>query len=428
MTRLRVLMSSHEFSPYQGSECAVGWNIATRLAAFHDVTVLCAGGPPNSPNQYRLAVEDYVGKNGVISGLQIVFVEQPSMTLQYTRLNRKLMTLTKGVGWQPLYYMGLDHWHREVLQTAQSLGLDNYDVVHQLTPISFLKPGYLWTNSLPFFWGPLGGMFKVPGAFVRGNGLKSYLFETLRSGNIEKRVRFSSSFRAVVQKASRIWTITENERRVVNGIASGKGTPMIDTSPPLEVAGRVRQYDGKSPLRLCWSGRHETRKAMPLLFHALAGLSEKENVLLDVLGEGPETKKWQEMARQLSLTGITWHGRLPYSEALQMMGQADVFVHSSYREAASMVVLEAMGWGLPVICHDACGMAVAVNDTCGIKVPFENPERSILGFREALDRILSNPGLVEKMSAGALRRAEELSWDAKVKEIAEAYIQSANFK
>jgi hypothetical protein len=29
LSRLRVLVSSHEFSPDQGSECAVGWNIVT---------------------------------------------------------------------------------------------------------------------------------------------------------------------------------------------------------------------------------------------------------------------------------------------------------------------------------------------------------------------------------------------------------------
>jgi glycosyltransferase involved in cell wall biosynthesis len=66
-------------------------------------------------------------------------------------------------------------------------------------------------------------------------------------------------------------------------------------------------------------------------------------------------------------------------------------------------------------------MAVAVDDTCGIKVPFENPEQSIQGFHDAIKRLLLNPELVERLSEGALRRASELSWDAKVKEMAEAY-------
>ena len=103
------------------------------------------------------------------------------------------------------------------------------------------------------------------------------------------------------------------------------------------------------------------------------------------------------------------------------MGECDVLIHTSFREAASMVILEALGWGMPVICHDVCGMAVAVNDTCGIKVPLVNPARSIAGFRDAMEDLLINPGRVEALSRGALERAAQLSWDAKVSEIAEAY-------
>lgn len=318
--------------------------------------------------------------------------------------------------------MGLDCWHRAVLRKAEELGLDNFDAVHQLTPISFLRPGYLWTTGVPFFWGPLGGMFQVPAPFVRLGGMKSFLFETVRSMNINRQVR-SARLKQIVLQAKRIWAITNDERRIVEGLGAGKAVPMVDTAPPSEIAGFVRRYDGDRPLRLCWSGRHEIRKALPLLFQALAGLSERGKVVVDVLGEGPETQGWKELAGRLNLPGITWHGSLPYRQALETMGQADIFVHTSFREAASMVVLEAMGWGMPVICHDACGMAVAVDETCGIKVPFENPERSIQGFREALEQILNNPSLVEKLSAGALRRASELSWDAKVREMAEAYGQ-----
>ncbi len=86
-----------------------------------------------------------------------------------------------------------------------------------------------------------------------------------------------------------------------------------------------------------------------------------------------------------------------------------------------MVVLEALGWGLPVICHDACGMAVAVDTDCGIKVQFESPARSIEGFRDAIERIFRKPGEVERLSKGALQRAAKLSWDAKAFEMAETY-------
>lgn len=421
MRRLKVLMSSHEFSPYQGSECAVGWNIATRMAAYHDVTLLCADGTALEYGLYRNAVVDYMKKKGPIPGLRIVYVKQPAITIRYARLNRYLMTFTKGLGWQPLFYMGLDRWHRDALRTAQDLGLDNFDVAHQLTPISFRKPGYLWTSNLPFFWGPIGGMFRVPSVFTRWGGAKSFILEAVRNASIERLVKASTNLSSVISKAACIWTITEDERRIVNHMSVDKAVPMIDTAPPLGIKGQIRQYDGKRPLRVCWSGRHDVSKALPFLLYAFTKLKVHDEIALDILGEGIETERWKQLAKELDLKRITWHGRLPYDVALRKMGQADVFVHTSFKEAASMVVLEALGWGLPVICHDACGMGIAVDDTCGIKVPFENPEVSIYGFARALDRILLNPGLVSELSEGALKRASVLSWDVKVKKMADAY-------
>ena len=164
-------------------------------------------------------------------------------------------------------------------------------------------------------------------------------------------------------------------------------------------------------------------EAQQVLLHALARLSERQKIVLDVLGEGPEMFHWQGIAKTLSLSGITWLGRLPYDAALQIMNRADVLIHTSFREGTPHVVLEALGWGVPVICHDVCGMATAVNDTCGIKVPFVNPERSIQGFCEAIESLLKHPEQVAQLSEGALQRAAELSWDAKVKQMAEAYTE-----
>ncbi|MBN1460289.1 MAG: glycosyltransferase [Armatimonadetes bacterium] len=424
MRRLRVLISSHEFHPYKGSECAVGWNIVTKLAAYHDVTVLAAPGTAGGAESYRKAVSDYVGTEGAIAGLRVVFVEQPAVSVRYARVNKKLMKLTHGAGSQPLFFMGLDGWHEAAFQAAQALGFENFDVVHQLTPISFLRPGFLWRSGLPFFWGPIAGMSKVPSSFARSSLLHSYLFQTLRSANITREIR-TSRFNRAVRHATRIWTVTEDERRTVDGIAPGIALPMIDTAPPAGIAGYVRRYDGARPLKLCWSGRHDARKALPLMLHAIARLPEQGKVVLNVLGEGTETKRWKTLAGELSLRNVQWLGRLPYDEALRAMGEADALVHSAIIEATSMVVLEAMAWGLPVLCHDAYGMAAAVDESCGIKVPFVSPERSIEGFRFAIEGLLRCPGLVEELSEGALARASRLSWDSKAKQIAEAYVEVA---
>ena len=66
------------------------------------------------------------------------------------------------------------------------------------------------------------------------------------------------------------------------------------------------------------------------------------------------------------------------------MSRAHVLLHTSLAEATSTVILEALARGLPVVCHDACGMRIAVDDRCGIKVPLIDPNTSIKGFSRAI--------------------------------------------
>jgi glycosyltransferase involved in cell wall biosynthesis len=118
---------------------------------------------------------------------------------------------------------------------------------------------------------------------------------------------------------------------------------------------------------------------------------------------------------------LTWTGKLPMDQAIDRMAAADALVSTSVLEATSLVTVEAISLGLPVLCHDACGMAVAITDDCGIKVPMVDPATSAAGYAAAIRRLADEPGLLERLSAGSLRRAKELTWDAIARTIAAGY-------
>jgi glycosyltransferase involved in cell wall biosynthesis len=122
---------------------------------------------------------------------------------------------------------------------------------------------------------------------------------------------------------------------------------------------------------------------------------------------------------------VIWHGHVPHSEALSIMAEGHAFIHSSLLEAASTVVLEALSLGLPVVCHDTCGMAHAVTADCGIKIPLRNPETSISGFAQAIEAIANDSQLYDRLSLGAIERARELTWDRKVERFSGAYVAAA---
>ena len=422
MKRLRVLISAHEFSPYQGSECARGWQIPTLMARYHDVTVLCASGSQQQPNKYRDDVMRYCKENGQVPDLEIIFVDQPAITLLCAGINRLFFSASNGLGFRPLFYFGYSAWHRAALRRARSLDISAFDLVHQLVPLTFRCPGYLWRLPLPFFWGPIGGMYKVPFRFAHWVGLRFFIYELFRSFCNRWQTVTSRSIRGAMRNAVAIWTITPDEQRWINKTAGNKSGLMLEVAPRPEVIGRVRQYDPKIPLHICWSGLHVARKALPFLLHAVASLDKPGLVFLDVLGKGPETQKWKTLSERLGLkSAVQWHGWLAHTDALQKMNEADLFVQTSIGEGTSNVVLEALGWGLPVICHDTCGMAIAVDETCGIKVPLVSPGNSIDAFRQALERIILDPPLLEKLSRGAIKRASALSWESKVREMSEKY-------
>ena len=162
-------------------------------------------------------------------------------------------------------------------------------------------------------------------------------------------------------------------------------------------------------------------RRMPILLHALAAMGRPVPVEVTVLGSGPETSAWQALARRLHVDGgIRWAGQLARDDALQQVSCSDVLVVTSIQDGTSHVVVEALSLGVPVICHDACGMGVAVTTDCGIKCPLKSPRYSIRGFAEAIRRLQADPAELQRLSAGAMRRADELSWDAKAAIIADA--------
>ena len=76
--RRRILVSAYLFSPVMGSEQGVGWNICSRLAAYHDVTVLTRSWNEElwaGDEKHREDAERFMQDRGPIPGLTIQFVE-----------------------------------------------------------------------------------------------------------------------------------------------------------------------------------------------------------------------------------------------------------------------------------------------------------------------------------------------------------------
>ncbi|MBA2706224.1 MAG: glycosyltransferase family 4 protein [Gemmatimonadaceae bacterium] len=412
--RARVLVSAFSFSPVGGSEPAVGWHIASRLAQWHDVTVLCS---PGIANQNRRAViEDHLARKPV-AGLTVHFVEPPVLTRLFQADGRRDSVL------RGLYYVGYAAWQRAAYRQAIELHRQQrFDLVHHLTFTGYREPGYLWKLPVPFVWGPVGGVPEIPISYFPLLGARDQLIYGAKELMNEAQKRVALRSRRAALAARQVWVNSEPARQMFERWGRhAMLVPETGSSPQPQAA--VRSYHSGGPLKLVWSGVHIGVKAMPIVLHAMKRAKDAGvEVSLTVVGRGTATASWVELAERLGVgSQVRWTGALPHDQALTEMARADVLAFSSLQEGTPHVVIEALSLGLPVICHDCCGMRVVVTDKCGIKLKMTDPQTSIGGFADAMLKLAGTPGLVESLSRGALARSGELTWDRHAAVISSGY-------
>ena len=169
------------------------------------------------------------------------------------------------------------------------------------------------------------------------------------------------------------------------------------------------------PINVLWAGRLRGWKALPLLLRALSRLPSDQPFHLRVLGDGSSLKAWQRLARRLGISEhVEWLPWPTYAETLPHYEWADIFAFTSLRDTSGTGLLEALAAGCPVVTVDHQGAADIVDESCGIMVPVTDPQTTIQGFADAIGQLHSSSELWKKLSDGALVRAQEFRWDARL--------------
>jgi len=326
---------------------------------------------------------------------------------------------------RPFYYWGYQLWQKRALGMARELHrAEPFELVHQLTYAAYWEPGYLWKLGIPFFWGPISGGSAIPLRYISilgaQGGAEAIARLVLKSLRLLTRPRIG----AAARRAKHIWCVTDKEQQLLSRYCR-KTSIMLEAGVS---AGNARTGSpvAGTPLQIVWSGLHISRKALPILVYAVAQLRLGSKVVVHVLGAGrgsnTETEKAKSLAENLGVSSkFIWHGIVPHEQAMRIMQNGHVLVHTSLLEATSSVVMEALSAGKPVICHDACGMATAITSECGIKVPMTGVRDSIRGFRDAIQSLIDNPSRVARLSDGAALRAQAFTWEEKIAEFNRAY-------
>ena len=173
--------------------------------------------------------------------------------------------------------------------------------------------------------------------------------------------------------------------------------------------------------------RSGTRRAGPLRVLFLGGASRRKGVhyLLEAWRHlnAPETELLIAGNRVEGLGDLPKHivncrvlGRVSDSEFLDLLQQADILVHPSLAEGGCNVVYEALACGVPAVVSSNASSAVR-HEREGIVVPVG--DASALGA--AIEHLCHEPELRRQMASAARLRAESLSWDNYLENLAGIY-------
>jgi glycosyltransferase involved in cell wall biosynthesis len=199
-----------------------------------------------------------------------------------------------------------------------------------------------------------------------------------------KRQRMGNALRG----AGRVVLVGEPLRSYFGGLAGGEDNFRVvpngfavsvhSAQPRAEAWGNNIRWISVSNL-------HEG-KGIDLTLQALAKLRQAglANWSYDIVGGGAERKRLEVMAEALGLQdNVRFHGTLPHDQAMRLLGQADVFVLPSYREAFGIAYLESMALGLlaigvigqgpaSFISHGRTGLLVRPNDSQALFVAMKS--------------------------------------------------------
>jgi glycosyltransferase involved in cell wall biosynthesis len=403
--RLKVLLSAYACEPNKGSEPEVGWQWALQMAKLHDVTVVTRTN--NRP--------------GIERALTHLGDAQPLPKFVYYDRSPFLMGLKRRTGSIKLYYLLWQRGAREII--ARLHASDHFDLMHHVTFAAFRYPTAVWGHGAPVVWGPVGGIESIPTQLLPWDHPSSLINEVAR--NISNAIQ-SAPYHVLPRRAEASTVIlastAEMQQKFLQLGFKAELMPTIGLNAKAMAFEPRKPQSG--PLKLLFVGNIITLKGIDLALMAVKESGTEATFTL--VGSGNYLTQAQRKATQLGLAErVNFLGRMPRAEVLRLYPQYDVFLFPSLHDTGGYAVIEAMLNEVPVICLDCGGPAVAVTDTCGIKVCVGERAAVVKALAQGINTYDGDRELLQRHAKAARGRVLDCyDWDEKGGQMAECYEQA----
>ncbi len=313
---MRILFCNYEYPPLGGGGGVVMAALARQLARRHEVTVLTSRAGD-------LLSED---RDGGVRVLRVpVFFRRELAVANFPSMAAYLPTG---------FFRGL------------RLGKRDFDVIntHFVVPTGPLGHALARWHDVPNVLSVHGGDLFDP-----SKASSPHLHAPLRSA-VHWMLRAADD--VVGQSRDTVRHVTElyGVRRPVELIPLG-----IDRPPAVSAASRQDLGLPNDAFVMITIGRLVARKATVQLIENFAA-SKIANAHLVIVGDGPDAPAIDKRANELGVRNrVHMLGQVSDAEKYAALSVADAFVTASQHEGFGLVFLEAMAFGLPVLCYDRGG-------------------------------------------------------------------------
>jgi colanic acid/amylovoran biosynthesis glycosyltransferase len=211
-------------------------------------------------------------------------------------------------------------------------------------------------------------------------------------------------------QASFVATVSRRNREFLASVlGDGERVRVVSNAVDLGRLGRPGS-DGREPAVVLAVARLIEKKGLGDLVAACGMLVARGVPLrLELAGTGPLRAELEEAAARRNVS-VVFHGALPHESVLDLYRRASVFglpcvvAPDGDRDGLPTSVLEAMACGVPVVTTAVNGLEEAVIDErTGLVVPERDPE----ALAAALERVLRQPELGERLAREARLHVEE---------------------
>jgi glycogen(starch) synthase len=158
--------------------------------------------------------------------------------------------------------------------------------------------------------------------------------------------------------------------------------------------------------RIGYVGRLAPQKRPDVLVEAFGRMRRRASLV--VVGDGPDRGRVARLVAESPVRDRITLGRfIPHRRVPAVLAALDVLVLPSAYEEMGSVLTEAMAAGLPVVASEVGGIPEVVrHGITGLLVPPLDPD----ALADALDRLVADPVLRERLASGAREHAGSYAW------------------